>query len=100
MAKLAAVPKETQSSEDRIREMVEGFAAAVRAKDISKMMSYYSPDIVCFDMMPPLKLQGIDAYRKSWEKGLSMMKGPIEFEPGDLQISASGDLGFCHAINR
>jgi ketosteroid isomerase-like protein len=100
MAKLAAVPSEKASSEERIRQQIYNFADAVRAKDLNKMMSLYAPDIVSFDMMPPLKNEGIEKYRKSWETGLSMMEGPIEMEFRDLRITTSGDLAFCHSLSR
>jgi len=100
MAKLAAVRPEVQDNESQIRERIFGFAEAFRARDLNRMMSYYAPDIVSFDMMPPLKYQGIDAFRKSWEKGLSMMEGPIEFFPEDVHITAGDDVAFCHAFDR
>jgi ketosteroid isomerase-like protein len=100
MAKLATVSNETQSNEVLIREQIDGFMKAVRDKDLTRMMSYYAPDIVSFDIIPPLKYDGIQAYRKSWQKGLAMMQGPIEFEARDLHIDASDQIAFCRAINR
>ena len=53
-----------------------------------------------FDMMPPLKLEGRDAYRDSWEQGLQMMQEPLEFEVSNLSIAVDGNLAYAHSLNR
>jgi ketosteroid isomerase-like protein len=81
------------------RQMIVDFTEAMRVKDIEKIMSYYAPDLVAFDIMPPLRFVGRDQYRKSWETGFNMMQGPWNFEQQNLNIQVSGDLAFCHALN-
>lgn len=85
--------------ETSIRQMLADFTLAMQAKDVERIMSYYAPDLVAFDLMPPLRFQGRDEYRKAWEIGLDMMKGPWTFEQRDLKVQVSGDLAFCHALN-
>ena len=43
------------ANEARIRERLEDWAKAVRAKDIERVISHYAPDILLFDLAPPLQ---------------------------------------------
>ena len=52
--------------ESEIRLLIDGWIKALRAKDINGLMSYYAPDILLFDLAPPLQYRGADAYRKNW----------------------------------
>jgi ketosteroid isomerase-like protein len=47
--------------EAQIRQLIEQWAQALHAKDLNTLMSYYAPDILTFDILPPLSYQGIDA---------------------------------------
>ena len=86
--------------ETEIRDLINDWADAVRAKDVDRIMSQYSPDVLAFDAISQLQFQGADAYRKHWEACLSMCSGPSFFEVHDLDITARDGLGFCHALNR
>ena len=56
-------------------------------------------DVVAYDVVSPLKYVGRDEYRKSWEMGLSMMKGEIGTELKDLDIKVGGNIACCHALS-
>jgi uncharacterized protein (TIGR02246 family) len=88
------------NSEAQIRELVDNWVKAVRAKDIDGVMSHYAPDLLSFDVMPPLQYVGAEAYRKLWEMCFNEFQGSIGFEMRDLRISASDDVAFCHSLNR
>ncbi len=45
-------------AEALIRQRVEDCAKALRAKDIDRVMSLYAPNIVSFDIVPPLRYVG------------------------------------------
>jgi uncharacterized protein (TIGR02246 family) len=86
--------------EAQIRQLIDGWAKALRAKDINVLMSYYTPDIVLFDLPPPLEYRGADAYRKNWEEWLPSFQGPVGYEIRDLSITTGDDVAFCHSLNR
>ena len=44
------------TAEAEVRELVENWLKAVRAKDINGVMSHYAADILLFDLAPPLRL--------------------------------------------
>ena len=81
-----------------VRERLESLAQAIRARDVEAVMTHYAPDIVVFDVMPPLAVQGADDYRKNFERWFASMQGPIDYEMNDLRISMSESHAFCHFL--
>jgi uncharacterized protein (TIGR02246 family) len=84
----------------RIRQLLDNWVEALRSKDVGAVMSHYAPDIVAFDLAPPLQYTGADLYRKNWEAWFPTFRGPIGYEIRDLSIAASDDVAFCHSFNR
>jgi uncharacterized protein (TIGR02246 family) len=91
----------TPTREDaQIRESMDAWAQALRAKDINALMAHYAPDQVTFDLRPPLQVQGADAYRKNFEAWFASVQGPIDYEIRDLRITTSADVAFCRYVAR
>lgn len=86
--------------EAQIRELIETWAKSVRTKDIDGVIANHAPDIVLFDVPPPVQLQGIDAYKKSWESFFPWFGDSGVFEIGELSITAGDDVAFCHGLIR
>ena len=83
-----------------IRELIEDWAQAVRAKDVDAIFAHYAPDIVAFDGIGQLQFKGRDAYRNHWEACITMCSGPMIYQVHDLNIEAGGDLAFAHYLSR
>jgi uncharacterized protein (TIGR02246 family) len=81
----------------QIRECLDAWARALRAKDIDALMAHYTPDILTFDLMP-LQSLGVDAYRKNFEVWFASVQGPIDYEIRDLGITIRDDVAFCHYL--
>lgn len=89
------------SNENQIRELVESWAAAVRAKDMEGAVAHHADDIVMFDVPLPLESSGMEEYRKTWElffANANNRGGPGSFEVTDLRITASDTVAYCHAL--
>lgn len=57
----------TDDDEDRIRELVQRWAAAVHEGDEAGVLAQHAEDIVMFDVPPPERgVRGIEAHRESW----------------------------------
>ena len=56
MTTVEATP--TGSDEAQIRQVIDSFIQAVRAKDLNAIMSFYTSNVVAFDILPPLKFMG------------------------------------------
>jgi uncharacterized protein (TIGR02246 family) len=86
--------------EAQIRELIHRWLQALRAKDLDGIMSCYAPDILLFDLLPPLQYVGADAYRKNWAEWFPTFRGPIGYEIRDLSITTGDDVAFSHSLNR
>ncbi|HSF48810.1 MAG TPA: nuclear transport factor 2 family protein [Burkholderiales bacterium] len=87
-------------NETQIRELIDDWGKALRAKDVDALMSHYAPDMLLFDLAPPLRYVGADAYRKSWEDWFATIQGSVGSEHRDLSITAGEDVAFCHGLHR
>ena len=82
-----------------IRRRVEDCAKAISAKDIDSVMSVYAPNIVSFDIVPPLRYVGADNKRQAWQGALAAYTGNIAYEIHDLNVVTHGALAFVHSLN-
>ena len=84
-----------------IRALIADRLEAMSTRDAARALATLAPEIVAFELAPPLALppgaaRDADAL-SAWFAGWA---GPIDVEVRDLEIAASGDLGFCHSLNR
>lgn len=83
-----------------VRESIDRWIDAVRARDLDAMMNAYADDLVGFDVMPPARHEGRDAWRRVWAGFFENTEGPIDFETSEMRIEAGADLAWCHLLNR
>ncbi|GHO60299.1 YybH family protein [Ktedonobacter robiniae] len=95
-----AVKDNKKNDEAEIKRAIEHYVEALRAKDLDGVMAIYAPELVSFDIVPPLQYVGADAYRKHWGDGISSIPGPINYEIVDLSITVGDDVAFAHSFNR
>jgi ketosteroid isomerase-like protein len=62
------------------------------AKDLDRLMSLYSDDIVYFDLVPPLQYAGSAALRERFSEWFDGWMGSIGMELRDVSISMGGDF--------
>ena len=72
---------------EQLRTMIDDYAKAIRAKDAEGVLRHFSPDIVCFDLAPPLKIEGKD--RKGLAEWFATWKGGIEYDVTDDPLMLS-----------
>ena len=88
------------TDEAAIRELVESWARAVRAKDFDGILANHSADMLMFDVPPPVQSKGIEAYRKTWDLFFSWSDDPVVFDIKDIDITAGTDVAFVAALMR
>ena len=87
--------------EDRIRRLIERWAAAVHAGDLDGVLADHAADIVVFDVPPPNRgVRGIDAYAEDWPPFFEWQAGGADFENVSLEITAGADVAFAQALLR
>jgi uncharacterized protein (TIGR02246 family) len=100
MEQSMAIEHGETNDEAQIRQLIDNWAKAIRAKDTESLMRHYAPDILVFDLAPPLQHAGIDALRRNAEEWFPTFRGPVGYEIRDLSISTGGDVAFSHSLNR
>jgi uncharacterized protein (TIGR02246 family) len=88
------------ADEAAIRQLVEDWARAVRARDIEGILAHHSPKMLMFDVPPPLESKGIDAYRKSWDLFFAWSDDPVVFDFNEMDITAGNDVAYVAALMR
>ena len=88
------------SHETAIRNLIEDWAAAVRVKDFDGILRHHSPEIVMFDVPPPLQSKGLDAYRRTWELFFSWTHEPVMFDVVEMRITCDEEVAFVAAVMR
>jgi ketosteroid isomerase-like protein len=85
--------------EAAIRRRVADWAAAISAKNLDAVVSLYAPEVVSFDLTPPLRYAGADGKRRAWQTVLAALSGPIAYEVRDLNVTMHGELAFAYSLN-
>jgi uncharacterized protein (TIGR02246 family) len=94
------IEENARKNEAAIRDLIDGFVKAIRAKDINGVMSVFAPEVVSFDLGPPLQHGGGEPFLKRWHELFASYQGPIEYEARDLSVTAGDDVAFSHSLNR
>ncbi|WP_425220205.1 YybH family protein [Ralstonia solanacearum] len=92
--------KTATDDEAQLRALIQEWAEAVRAKDVNAVMRHYAPDVVVFDVMPPLFVKGAESYRRNWQDWFDVLEGPADFQCVDLHLVVGADLACCFSVNR
>ena len=93
------MPERRVRDDTSVRDRVASLTQAIRDKDIDYLMTRYAPDVVAYDVTPPLAVLSAADYRKKFEQWFASMRGPIDYEMDDLRISMSESHAFCHCVS-
>ncbi|HKR28204.1 MAG TPA: nuclear transport factor 2 family protein [Acidobacteriaceae bacterium] len=83
-----------------VRRWLDAWTKAFEARDVNATMALYSPDVLAYDLVPPLQYVGGDAYRKDFETFYAGFKGPLHAEYRDIHIITSGDLAVVEVLEQ
>ncbi|MGX1128182.1 ketosteroid isomerase-like protein [Streptomyces glaucescens] len=88
------------SHESEIRALLESRVDASQSKDIDRLMSLYSDDIVYYDAVPPLQFTGHKEVRDNFQRWFDEYDGPIGLETHSLTVASSdADIAFAHMLH-
>ena len=85
--------------EAAIRRQIEKVVEGLRAKDLEALREPYAPDVVSFDVEPPLQHVGIEAKLANWARVFEVFE-IVDYELRDLTLSIGGDVAFGYAFGR
>ena len=86
--------------ETDIRQRIDKLAQAIRAMDLEGVKPIYAPEIVSFDIVPPLQHVGAAAKWKNWADVFTAYQRPLGYEIRGLTITVGDDVAFGHSLNR
>lgn len=82
-----------------VEAVLQGRIEAAQVKDIDKLMSYFAPEIVYYDAVPPLQFVGTEAVRKNFQRWFDGYDGPISLETKDQTVAVDGDIAWAHMLH-
>jgi ketosteroid isomerase-like protein len=89
----------TVSARQQILAVLEDRAAAITAKDARRALARCSPDVVAFDLAPPLQTAGAQALDPAGlEWWFGTWDGPIGYDVGELTVAAEGAVAFSYGL--
>jgi ketosteroid isomerase-like protein len=91
---------EMTKTQSEVGRLFDTRSEAIGAKDIERLMSLYSPEIVYFDLVPPLQYVGAEALRGRFLEWFESFEGPIGQEISELNVVESGDAAIAHMLIR
>ena len=84
-----------------LSELESRIAAAFGNKDAAAAMALYARGdaLFVFDVVgPPGFYTHWDAYRDALEHFFASFEGPLKFRISDVEVTASGDVGYGHSL--
>jgi ketosteroid isomerase-like protein len=85
----------------QIRELFTEHVRAMHDRDSKGVLGRFAPEIVRFDLAPPLRRTDADAHDvdrlENWFAGFD---GPIGLEIRDLEVTAGADVAFATSLNK
>ncbi len=89
----------TETDEVQLRRHVDKVVEALRAKDLEALKRLYAPDVVSFDVEPPLQHVGLAAKLENWAKVFLFFE-TVAYEIRDLEFTVGADVAFGHGFAR
>ena len=87
----------SQTNESVVRDLLERWAAAVRAKNMPEVLANHAEDFVMFDVPPPFESRGLAAYEDTWKLFYSGQPDPVAFDIKWLEVVAGDETAFAFA---
>lgn len=87
-------------TQSEIKRFLDDRSESIQMKDIDRLMSHYSADIIYFDLVPPLQYVGSAALRDRFLEWFDGYKSEIRQEIRDLHVFVSGDVAVTSMLIR
>jgi len=85
----------------QIRQLITAKETLMPAKDANGLVARYAPEIIQYDLAPPLQNSGPEVLDPSGVQGwFSTFEGPLDYEVRDLAVTAGEDVAFCTSLER
>lgn len=89
---------EMNALQAQVYAVLEDWAKATRQNRKDDILKHHVPDLVIFDVLPPMKYESTEAYRQSWDDWQPETQGEGQFDLENLSLTVSTDLAFAHCF--
>jgi len=102
---LILIPHAIKADSDSVTEVnvvLTRLVAGYESADVEKIMALYasSDTLVVYDVTPPLRFVGYDAYKKAYEDFYAAFPGGVSVDVTEREVSVVGELAYTHEINK
>ncbi len=88
-----------QEEEAKIRQQIDKVIEGLGAEDLDSVRQAYAPDVVSFDVEPPLQHVGVEAKLRNWAKVFAFFE-TVNYELRDLTFTVGEDVAFGYGFAR
>jgi ketosteroid isomerase-like protein len=85
---------------DEIKARYSDWERAFAAKDLNGVMALYAPDVIAYDIVPPLQFVGAEDYRKDYATFFGGFNGPLKITDPSIHVEQSGAVAFAFGLER
>lgn len=90
-----------KTDEQQIRELIEHWVRAIRARDLEGVLARHAKDIVMFDVARPERgARGLSEYRSTWPDFFEWIASGAVFEIVELDVVTGTDVAYAIALLR
>jgi ketosteroid isomerase-like protein len=83
-----------------VRQILERWADTTRQSLLDEVLANHHPDCLIYDVLPPMKYENTDSYRRSWGDWQPNTQGEEEFALHDLKVVVDPNIAFAHCTIR
>lgn len=87
--------------EHEVGAVIEGRSRAIEGQDADRLVGFYAPGVVVFDLAPPLQQPAAEVLdpgsHRAW---FATFEPGIEYETRDVNVTVGGDVAFAHGLAR
>jgi ketosteroid isomerase-like protein len=87
-------------AEIEVRHVIEDWAEATRQDRKDDVLKNHVSDLVVFDVLPPMKYETTESYRRSWSDWQPETQCEGKFDLENLSVTAGSDVAFAHSFIR
>lgn len=87
-----------RTDEEQVRHLLERWARATRVGSRDEILANHASDVVIYDVLPPMKYEGANAYRANWDEWQPETAGLGLFEFEELEVAAGREVAFAYGI--
>lgn len=88
------------SNEQQVRSVLEAWAAATREGRLDDVLANHLSNVLIYDVLAPMKYEGADAYRRSWDGWQPDTNGGGQFHLEELSLTVGEKVAFASGLIR